>query len=147
MVVRRQIAAMLNVVMRARNAVVHRRNVAILNVAMLRLRLNVALVHQRIVAGAHVRYRGRRHASNRVTISVRQRHRRNVRRDRHSSDRRLSASRDRFESNDLRLGRPNDRRRDQRSGLNDRRLRESSGHGHSRADRRHNRTNRRRNRA
>jgi hypothetical protein len=142
-VVRRRIAVehQLTVAIRA---VVHRQNVAMLNAAMLRLRLNVALVHQRIAGGAHVRYRAQRHASNRVTTSVWRRHRLNGQRGRHSSDRRLNAYRDRFVSNDLRRE-LNALRRDRHSELNGLRLRrESSGPGHNH---RRSPTNRRRNRA
>ena len=150
-VVRRQNAVMLqqSVVMLRLNAVVRQRSVGgRLNVAMLRLRLNVALVHQRIADRVHARHRARRHVSSRGTISVWQRHRPNVRHDRRSSDHRRNAYRDRFVSNDLRLVLPNDLRPDQRSELNGQRLRrELSGHGHSRANLRRSRTNRRRNHA
>ena len=111
--------------------------------AMPQLRLNVGLVHQRTADAAHVRYRARRHVSSRVTIDGRQRHRQNVRRVQRSSDRRRSGSRDPcLVLNDRR----HDQRResnDQRSELNDlRQRRESSGHGHSRADRRRSQTGR-----
>jgi hypothetical protein len=129
------------------NVVVHRQNAA-----MPQHRLNVGLVHQRTADAAHVRYRARRHVSSRVTIDVRQRHRQNVRRVQRSSDHRRSGSRDPCLVLNDRLHdlhrESNDQRRDPRSELNDlRRRRESSGHGHSRADRRRSPTDRKRNHA
>ena len=112
--------------------VVHRQNAA-----MPQLRLNVGLVHQRTADAAHVRYRARRHVSSRVTIDVRQRHRPNVRLVQRSNDHRQSGFRDPYRVS-------NDRLHGQRRELNGlRQRRESSGHVHSRADRRRSRTGRR----
>ena len=141
-VVHRLTAAMLRQSVVMQSAVVRRLNVVggQLNVAMPRLRLNVALAH-RLTADRVHRAQRRRHASNNGTIDVWRRHRPNVRRVQRSSVHRENAYRDRFVSNDLRRVPPNGLRRDQRSEL--------SGHDHRRspADRRRNRTNRRRNRA
>jgi hypothetical protein len=114
------------------NVVVHRQTAA-----MPQFRLNVEVVHRRIADAAHVRYRARRHVSSRVTIDVRQRHRPNVRGVQRSNDHRQSGFRD-----PCRVS--NDRLHGQRRELNGlRQRRESSGHVHSRADRRRSRTDRR----